>query len=151
MLKAVAFTVHLKNVDVAGRTIQQRAGQAFRTKDFGPFIKGQVRGHDDGAPFVALGYNSKEQFRARFAEGHKAQLVDDQQILAGQLFLKALQPALILSLYQIVHQCRCRREADFQPSLARSQPKPLSADLVSAIRLPGNGRVSCPCLRGQGR
>ena len=84
MFEPVAFAVHLENVDVMGQAIQQCACQPLGAKDLGPLLEGQVRGNDDGPAFVALGYDFKEQFRARFAERHKAQLVNDQQVLAGQ-------------------------------------------------------------------
>ena len=91
-----------------GQTIQQCACEPFGTKDLRPFIEGQVRGYDDGSPFITLGYDLEEQFRARFTERHKAQLINDQEVLAGQLLLKALQSPLILSLDQIMDQgCRC--------------------------------------------
>ena len=83
VFEPIAFAVHLKDVDVMGQTIQQCACEPFGTKDFGPLIERQVRGNYNGAAFVALGYHLEEQLGARFAEGHEAQLVDDQQVLAG--------------------------------------------------------------------
>jgi hypothetical protein len=70
-----------------------------------------------------LGHDLEEQFRARFTERHKAQLINDQEVLAGQLLLKALQPSLVLRLDQVMHQCGSRCEAHLQPLLTRSQPK----------------------------
>lgn len=86
MFEAVTFAVHLENVDVMCQAIQQNACEPFGTKDLCPFIEGQVRGYDDGSAFVTLRDHFKEQFRAGFAEGYKAQLINDQQVLAGQLF-----------------------------------------------------------------
>lgn len=42
VLETVAFTIHLKNVYMMGQTIQQRACKSICTKDFGPFIEGQI-------------------------------------------------------------------------------------------------------------
>ena len=45
LLQPVALAVHLQNVDVVGKPVQQRAGQPFRAEDFGPFLEWQVAGH----------------------------------------------------------------------------------------------------------
>ena len=109
-----------------GQPIQQSAGKQLRAKDLGPFIKGQVRGYDDGAALVTLGYDLEEQFHARFTQWHKAEFVNDQQVLARQLLLQSLQSPLILSLNQIMDQ-GCRRcEAYLQSSLTSSQSQPQS-------------------------
>ena len=43
--EAVALTVHLPDVDVVGEPVQQRAGQPFRSENFGLLLKRQVAGH----------------------------------------------------------------------------------------------------------
>ncbi|SEL30603.1 hypothetical protein SAMN04488032_1171 [Pacificibacter marinus] len=97
VFEPVAFAVHLENVDVMGQAIQQRACQPLRAEDLGPFIKGQVRGNDDGPAFVALRCNFKEQFRARFTEQNEAQLINDQEVLAGKLNLSRFDAALLIA------------------------------------------------------
>ena len=57
-------------------TVQQRAGEALRSEHLGPLVEWQVGGHQDGAPFVALAEDLKEQLRAGAGQGHEAQLVD---------------------------------------------------------------------------
>jgi hypothetical protein len=42
VFEPVALAIHLKNVDVVGQAIQQRACQPLGTKDLGPFIEGQI-------------------------------------------------------------------------------------------------------------
>ena len=37
--ETIAVAVHLKDADVVGNSIQQRAGQALRSECFGPFVK----------------------------------------------------------------------------------------------------------------
>ena len=46
----------------------------------------------------------EEQLSAGFAQGDKAQLVNDQKVLAGELFLEPLQAAFIDSFDQFVNQ-----------------------------------------------
>ncbi len=79
-LESVALAVHLQDVDVMGEPVQQRPGQPLRAEDLGPFVEGQVGGHQDGAPLVALAEDLEEQFRARAGQGYEAEFVDDQQV-----------------------------------------------------------------------
>ena len=81
--EAVALAVHLQDVDVVGEPVQQRAGEAFRAEDSGPLVKGEIGGHHDGAPLVALAEDLEDQFRAGSGQGDEAQFVDDQQIHNG--------------------------------------------------------------------
>ena len=104
-----------------GQPVQNGAGEALCSEDLGLFVEGQVRGDDDGATFVALKYDLEEQFGAGFAEGNEAQLVDDQQFLAGELFLQTLQAPFIGSLDQLMHQGGGGGEADLQALLADRQ------------------------------
>ena len=46
-----------------GEAVQQRPGDTFRAEDFGPFVGGQVGGHQDGSPLKALAEDLEEQFR----------------------------------------------------------------------------------------
>ena len=86
-LEAVAFAVHFQDVDVVGEPVQQRAGEAFRAEDLGSLVEGQIGGHHDGAPLVALAEDLEEQLRAGPGQWNEAQFVDDQQIQSGQLSL----------------------------------------------------------------
>ena len=65
---------------VVGEPVQQRAGEALRTKHFGPFVEGEVGGDQDGAPLVALAEDLEEQFRSGGGQGDKAQLVDGHRV-----------------------------------------------------------------------
>ena len=49
---------------MVGEPVQQRAGEALRAEDLGPFVEGQFGGHHDGAPHVALAEHLEEQFSA---------------------------------------------------------------------------------------
>jgi hypothetical protein len=68
--------------------IEQPAGEALRSKRFGPFVKWQVAGNQGGTPFVALRDQLEQQFRAGLGERHEAQLIDDEKLVGGHLFLK---------------------------------------------------------------
>ncbi len=61
------------------------------------------------------------QVGGRVGEGDEAQLVDDQQVLAGQQLLQALQAAFVGGLDQLMHQGGGGREADLQALLTGCQ------------------------------
>ena len=67
----VAFAVHFQDVDVVGEPVQQRAGEALRAEDFGPFVERQVGGHHDGTALVALAEDLEEQFPPVWDRGTK--------------------------------------------------------------------------------
>ena len=66
-----------------GETIQQRAGEPFRTEHLGSPVEGQVGGDQDGTPLLA------------WAEDLEAQFVDDQKAEVGQIPLQVEQRYLI--------------------------------------------------------
>ena len=53
----------------------------------------------------------KEQFRAYLGERHKAEFIDDEQIVAGDLLLEAEQLLLVAGLDQFADQGGCGGEA----------------------------------------
>jgi len=58
LLEPEALAVHLEDMDVMGQAVEERACEAFRSKDLGPFIEGQVGGDQDRATLVALAEDS---------------------------------------------------------------------------------------------
>ena len=52
--EAIAFAVHLKDVDVMGQTVEERTGQTFGPKGFGPLVEWQVAGDQRCTPLIAL-------------------------------------------------------------------------------------------------
>src|SRR5271154_837217 len=91
MLEPEAVAVQLKDVNVVSEAIEQRAGEALGGEHAGPLVEGQIAGDDDRAALVALAEDLEQQLGASRREGHVAQLVDDQQLVAGELALQALQ------------------------------------------------------------
>ena len=80
---------------MVGEAVQQRPGKPLGAEHFGPLVEGQVGGDQDGAPFVALAEDLEAEFRAGGGQGDEAQLVDDEQLEAGQLPLEVEQSSLI--------------------------------------------------------
>jgi hypothetical protein len=54
LFESVTVTVQLEDVNVVGKAVKQRPGEAFGGEHAGPFIEGQIAGDDNRAAFVAL-------------------------------------------------------------------------------------------------
>jgi hypothetical protein len=76
------------------------------------------------AAFVALAEDLEQQFGSRRRQRHIAKLVDDQQLVAGELALQAQQPFFVPRLDQFVDKSRRRDEADRQALLTNRQAEP---------------------------
>ena len=100
---------------MVGETIQQRAGEPVRPEDLGPLVEGQVGGHQDGAPFVALAEDLEEQFRSGGGQGDEAGLCAN---LSSALSLRTRYHwpvADAFHLYQVV-------ENEVWPIMVNSRP-----------------------------
>ncbi len=111
--------------------------------------KGQVAGHERRAPLVALTEHLERAVRRRsstpatkdvagdpgLGERHEAQFVDDEQLVAGDLFLEAEQLLLVACLDQFVDQCCGGGEADAVAALTGGQ-----AEGEREVRLAGAAR-----------
>ena len=83
----IAFTVHFENVDVMGQAIEQCAGEPLGAKHARPFVKREIAGDDGRLAFIALAEDLEQQLGAGLRQRHIAELVDDQQLVAGELAL----------------------------------------------------------------
>jgi hypothetical protein len=54
LLEAVAVAVHLQDVNVMCKAVQQCSCEPFGAEDFGPFFEGQIACHQCGGAFIAL-------------------------------------------------------------------------------------------------
>ena len=108
---------------MVGEAVEQGSGQSFRAEDFGPFLEGQVAGHQGGSALIALAEHLEEQLGAGLGQGHEAQFVDDQQFVAGDLLLKTEQLLVVTGLDQLADQGRSGGEAHAVSLLACSQAK----------------------------
>ena len=66
--KAIAFANHLKDVDVVGQPVEERAGQPLGIEGFCPCVEAQIAGDQRGAALVALGDHFKRQLRQPWTE-----------------------------------------------------------------------------------
>ena len=106
---------------MVGQAIQQGSGQAFGTEDFRPFIERQIGGDDHRASLVALRDGFEQKFGAGFGQRHEAEFIDDQQMLAGELFLQVQKTPLIARFHQFMNQGGGGDKANLQALLAGRQ------------------------------
>ena len=123
LLEAVAVAVHLEDVDVMREAIQQSAGEAFRTEDFGPLLERQVGGDHGRAAFVALAEHLEQQLGAGLRQWHEAQFIDDQQFIGSNLLLESQQLLLVARFDQLADQRGGGGEADAVTTLAGGETK----------------------------
>src|SRR5499427_10004160 len=112
LFEAIAVAVHFEDVDLVGQAIEQRAGQPLGPEHTGPFVERQIGGDNDGAALVTLAEDLEQELRARRRQRYIAELVDDQQLVGGQLTLEAEQSFFIPGLDQLVHHGGRGGEAD---------------------------------------
>jgi len=69
---SVAVAVHLKDVDMVGQPVEQRAGEALGVEGLGPFIEREVADDQRGAAPVALRDHLEQQFGTGLGEWDEA-------------------------------------------------------------------------------
>jgi hypothetical protein len=64
VLEPEAVAVHLEDVNVVSKAIEQRAGEALGGEHAGPLVEGQVAGDDNRAALLALAEDLEQQLGA---------------------------------------------------------------------------------------
>jgi hypothetical protein len=104
LLEPVAVAVHLQDVDVMGYAVEQSACERFGAEHLGPFLEGQVAGHQRRRTFIALTESLEKQFGAGLGERDVPQFIDDEKFVAGQQLLEAQQVLVVASFDQLADQ-----------------------------------------------
>ena len=76
LLEPVALAVHFQDMDMVGDAVEERAGETLAGEHRGPFLEGQVRGHDGGAVLLAPAEDVEQQLASGLRERHVAELVE---------------------------------------------------------------------------
>lgn len=104
VLETPAFVAGLNNLAVVGEPVEQCGGHLGITKHAGPFAEGEVGCDDDRGTFVELADQVEQELSASLGEGQIAELVQDQEVEAGD---QVGGPALALGAgfgIELVHQ-----------------------------------------------
>jgi hypothetical protein len=84
-----AVAIHLEDMDVMREAVEERAGEPLGTEYGRPLIERQIARDQRAASLVALAEDLEQQLGPSRRERHIAEFVDDQQLVAGELTLKA--------------------------------------------------------------
>ena len=76
-------------------SVQEGSGESLGAKDLGPVLEGEVRGKHEALLFVCPADHLEEEFGAVLGERHIAQLIEEQEMKALQLFVEALEPSFL--------------------------------------------------------
>lgn len=101
-----------------GEAIEQRAGEALRSKNGSPFIERQIAGDERRAAFVALAEDIEEKLRANCRERHVAEFVDDQQFDSVEVLLQRAKAAFVSGFHKFMHKSGSCCESDAVTLLA---------------------------------
>ena len=85
MLEAPAFVTGLDDIAVMGQPIEQRGGHLGVAEDGGPFAEGEVGGDDDRGALVEAADQVEQQLSAGLREGQIAELVENDEVHAGEV------------------------------------------------------------------
>ena len=118
-----------------GEPVQQGAGEPLGAEDLGPLVEGKVAGDERRGTFVPLAEGLEEQLGSGLRQRHIAQLVNDQQLIGGQLLLEPEQSLFVAGLDQFADQRGGGDEADAMTALTGGQ-----AQRQSDVRLAGPAR-----------
>ena len=87
---------------VRGQTVEQTNGQAFIAQDLDPLAKGQIGGDEEGHAFVECAAELKEQLGTRGREGHRAEFIENDELVAQGARQKLGEPVLVLGLMKVI-------------------------------------------------
>lgn len=104
---AIAFAFRGEHGGVMGQPIEERGGQLLVAREDGrPFGKCEVGRHDCRPSLVAVGDQIEEQLAADAVEGHKPELVDDQDVDPEESLLQPGELAGIARFDQLPDEIR---------------------------------------------
>ena len=76
-----------------GQAVEERGCHLGVAKHTGPIAKGQIGGDDDGSALVKPADQMKEQLAAGLSEGQVAELVENNEVYAREIFGEPALPA----------------------------------------------------------
>ena len=120
VFEPVAFPGAVDDMGPMGQTVQERCRQVGITEDLGPVGKAKIGGDNHRAPFVTFGKNLEKQLGTFLGQGDVAELINDEQPIAGV----PLDDATELSLLPGFDKFVGKTAAGYEPC-----PDPQSAGL----------------------
>ena len=98
LAQAIALSIGFQDVATMCEPIQEGDGEPFGTKDFSPFLEGEVGGDHEALLLVCPANHLEEEFGAGLGERHIAQLIEEQEMKELPLFVEALEASFLPEL-----------------------------------------------------
>ena len=95
LTKAVAFAISFQDVATVCEPIQEGSCESLRAKHLGPLLEREVRGKHEAVLLVCPADHLEEELGAGLGERHIAELIEEQEMKALQLFVEALEPSFL--------------------------------------------------------
>ena len=99
-------------MDSVGKAVEQGPGEALGTEDLGPALKGKIGSDYQTLAFVGPADYLEEEFRSYLGKRHISQFVQDQKLLAFELFVEALEGPIFSALQKLGDQTGNAGETD---------------------------------------
>src|SRR6266566_3799755 len=93
VFEAPALVAGFDDFAMMGQAIEERGRHLGVAKHTGPIAKGQIGGDDDGSALVKPADQMKEQLAASLSEGQVAELVENDEVHAREIFGEPPLPA----------------------------------------------------------
>src|ERR1700739_64122 len=93
VLEAPALVAGCDDFAMMGEAVEERGCHLGVAEHAGPIAKGQIGGDDDGSALVKPADQMKEQLAARLSEGQVAELVENDEVHAREIFGEPPLPA----------------------------------------------------------
>ena len=103
--------------------VDDRCGEFVVGEDRPPFAGLDVRGEDDAATFIAAGDDLVEETGPVDVEGYVAELVEDDQVGAGEVFEQTVEGASRLALPSWSTSSAVCRNLTLLPRSTASMPR----------------------------
>ena len=109
--KAEGIAQEFQDVTAKGEAVEQAAGEALVAQHLHPVAEGQVGGDEHRDPFMQRRTELKEQLGAAGREGHIAELIQDDEVMAQRLVEIVRQLMGRLRLLEFIDELSDREEA----------------------------------------
>ena len=93
MLEAPAFVAGLDDIAVVGEAVEERRRHLRVAEHARPFAEGEIGRDDDRRAFVEPADQMEQELAAGLGEGKVAELVEDDEVEAGQIIGEAALPS----------------------------------------------------------
>jgi hypothetical protein len=102
--ESVTFSIGFQDVASVSEPVQQGPGESFGAKDLGPFLEGQVGGHQEAVMLIGPADHLKEQFGSGLGEGNISEFINDQEMESLELFEQSLESFFFPAFYELSHK-----------------------------------------------